>query len=32
MTWFRGNPDIRWIEKDPLQEILDQYRNETVSG
>jgi tRNA dimethylallyltransferase len=32
MTWFRRNPDIRWIEKDPLQEILDQYRNETVSG
>jgi len=27
MTWFRRNPDIRWIEKDSLQEILDQYRN-----
>jgi tRNA dimethylallyltransferase len=32
MTWFKKNPAIRWTEKNPLQEILDQYRSESMSG
>jgi tRNA dimethylallyltransferase len=28
MTWFRRNPDIHWLERDPLQEILDQYHQD----
>ena len=25
MTWFRKDPAIRWLEKSPLQEIIDHY-------
>jgi tRNA dimethylallyltransferase len=25
MTWFRKDPSIRWIEKEPLKEVLDQW-------
>ncbi|MFI5125170.1 MAG: tRNA (adenosine(37)-N6)-dimethylallyltransferase MiaA [Chitinophagales bacterium] len=32
MTWFKKNPAIRWTEKNPLREILDQYRSESLSG
>lgn len=26
MTWFRKDPAIRWLEKSPLQEIIDHYQ------
>jgi tRNA dimethylallyltransferase len=32
MTWFKKNPATHWIEKNPLQEILDQYWSESLPG